>query len=159
MALNTFEIERTERLPYFWTLRRHLSWKRYLLLICKILRRFVDTLISDGKYSLLNRGNLTEPIRYFYLRKKKLFQFFSAFLKSILNFAISQKKMTLIADIFPNYGLRKTWLDNCLKIPVSEDHSTSNVIKGPKECCDMNDGTFTTFIDDWEGNWVGKSLS
>ena len=40
---------------------------------------------------------------------------------------------------FRNYGLRKTWfrktwLDNCVESPVSEDPSTNNMINGPKHC-------------------------
>ena len=31
-----------------------------------------------------------------------------------------------------NYGLRETWLDNCLKNPVSEDPLRSNMVNGPK---------------------------
>ena len=31
---------------------------------------------------------------------------------------------------FRNYQLRKTWLDKCLKSPVSEDPSTSKHSKG-----------------------------
>ena len=33
---------------------------------------------------------------------------------------------------FRNYGLRKKWLDKCLKSPASEDPSTSNMVNGPK---------------------------
>ena len=29
---------------------------------------------------------------------------------------------------FRNYGLPKTWLDNCLKSAVPEDASTSNMV-------------------------------
>ena len=48
---------------------------------------------ADGKYSLLNRDNLTEPIQMQLSRKQKTFsQFFSAFLKSSLNFEHFQKK-------------------------------------------------------------------
>ena len=35
---------------------------------------------------------------------------------------------------FRNYGLRKTWLDNYVESPVSEDPSTNNMINGPKHC-------------------------
>ena len=48
---------------------------------------------------------------------------------------------------FRNYGLRKTWLDICLKSPVSEDRMTGIMVNGPKDCCNLNDGTFTIFID------------
>ena len=30
-----------------------------------------------------------------------------------------------------NYGLRKTWLDKCLKALVSEHNLTANMLKGP----------------------------
>ena len=31
---------------------------------------------------------------------------------------------------FSNYRLQKTWLDKCLKSPVSEDPSTSDMVNG-----------------------------
>ena len=31
-------------------------------------------------------------------------------------------------------GLLKMWLDNCLKSPISEDPSKSNMVNGPKQC-------------------------
>ena len=48
---------------------------------------------------------------------------------------------------YGTYGLRKTWLDKCLKSLVSEDPSTSNMLKGPKKCSKLNDSAFTIFID------------
>ena len=35
---------------------------------------------------------------------------------------------------FPTEGLLKTWLLKCLKSPISEDTSTSNVVNGRKNC-------------------------
>ena len=69
-------------------------------------------------------------------------------------------KKTCLSSLmyFRNYGLRKTWLDKCLKIPASEDPSTSNMINGNKHCWNINDSIFTIFIDHCEGNWVEKSL-
>ena len=65
--------------------------------------------------SLLNRDNLTQPILMQLSQKLKTFsQFFSAFLKCILNFGHFQKKMTLIADVFQNFE-NYIWLDNYLK--------------------------------------------
>ena len=60
---------------------------------------------------------------------------------------------------FASYGLRKPWLDKCLKKPVSEDLLKSNMVVGAKHCWNVNHRTFGMFIDQWEGNWVGKSLS
>ena len=70
-----------------------LTCKKSLLVICKISRLFPNTLIGDGKYSLFNRDNLTQPIQMQLPQKQKTFcEFFSAFLKSSLNFAHFQKK-------------------------------------------------------------------
>ena len=58
-----------------------------MLVICKFLRLLVKTLTDDEKYSLLYRENLTQPIQILLYQKRKAFsQFFSAFLKSTLNF-------------------------------------------------------------------------
>ena len=64
-----------------------------MLALCKILRLFVRTLNDDDKYSLLYRDNLMQPIQILLSQEKKKFsQFFSAFLKSTLNFEHSGKK-------------------------------------------------------------------
>ena len=74
-----------------------MSWKKSLLVICKILRLFVNTLTADGKYSLLNRDNLTEPIQILLSEIQKAFLqfffffFFFAFLKFRGNFGDFQK--------------------------------------------------------------------
>ena len=59
---------------------------------------------------------------------------------------------------FPKYRLRKTWLDKCLKSRVSQDPKKDNMANVWKHCCDLNGSTFTIFIKDFEGNYVGKSL-
>ena len=64
-----------------------------MLVLCKFLRLLVKTLTNDEKYSLLYRENLTQPIQILISQKRKTFsEFFSAFLKSTLNFAHFQKK-------------------------------------------------------------------
>ena len=40
---------------------------------------------------------------------------------------------------FRNYGLPKTWLDQCLKSPVSDDPTKSNMVNAPKHCANLND--------------------
>ena len=40
---------------------------------------------------------------------------------------------------FRNYGLPKTWLDQCLKSPVSEDPTKSNMVNAPKYCSNLKD--------------------
>ena len=64
---------------------------------------------------------------------KNVFSFFFFFLHflnldSVLN--ILEKKMTLL--YFWTYGLRKTWLDKCLKTPVWKDPSINNRVNCPR---------------------------
>ena len=73
-----------------------------MLVLCKILGLVVNTLSEDERYCLLYNDNLLQPIQILLSQKQKTFsEFFSPFLKSTLNFERFQKKMTLIADIFP----------------------------------------------------------
>ena len=72
-----------------------------MLMLCKISVLFLNTLTDDDKYSLVYRDNLTQPIQILLSQKQKTFsEFFSAFLKSTLNFEHFREKMTLIADVF-----------------------------------------------------------
>ena len=64
-----------------------------MLVLYKILGPFLHTLTDDNKYSRLYRDNLTEQIQILLPEKQKSFSdFFTAFLKSPLNFAHFQKK-------------------------------------------------------------------
>ena len=68
----------------------------------KILRLFVNTLNGDDKYSLLNRGYLTQPFKMHSSQIEKDFcQLFGSFFKSTSNFEHFQRKMTLIGYVFP----------------------------------------------------------
>ena len=60
---------------------------------------------------------------------------------------------------FRSYGLPKTWLDNCLKSPFSEDPPTRNMVNGLKHYWNINNRSFTTFFDNGEENIVAKCLS
>ena len=73
-----------------------------MLVNCKILGLFVNTLSEDGKYCLLYNDNLLQPIQILLSQKQKAFsEFFSEFLKSTLNSDHFTKKINLIADVFP----------------------------------------------------------
>ena len=137
-----------------------MSKKKSLLVICKISRLFPNTLRADGKYSLLTRHNLTQTIQMRVSRKQKTFsQFFPAFLKSSWNFEHVQKKTWLsYLRYFRNCGLRKIWLHQCIKSPVSTDPSESNMVNAPKRCSNLDRGTSIRFINHFEGNWLAKSL-
>ena len=55
----------------YWSQQRQLSWKKSLLVICKILGLFLNTSATDDKYFGLNRGNLMQPIQMEVSKKKK----------------------------------------------------------------------------------------
>ena len=77
----------------YWSLWRQLTCEKTLLVICKVSRLFPNTLSPNGKYSLLNRDNLTQAIQMQLSQKQKTFSnFIAAFLKSSLNFEHCQKK-------------------------------------------------------------------
>ena len=96
---------KSERLHFYhihWSLRREWSWKKLLLVICKILGLFVNTLTADDKYSLLNRNNLTQSIQMKLSKKQKtVSDLFSLSFKSRLIFKLFKKKVNPIAYGFP----------------------------------------------------------
>ena len=64
-----------------------------MLVLCKILGLFVNTLTDDGKDSLLYRDSLTQQIQILLSQKPKTFsQLSSEILKPTLNFSHFQKK-------------------------------------------------------------------
>ena len=72
-----------------------------MLVLCKIIGLFVNTLSEDDRYCLLYKDNLLQPIQILLSQKQKSFsQLGSAFLKSTLNFEHFKKKINLIADVF-----------------------------------------------------------
>ena len=48
---------------------------------------------------------------------------------------------------FAYYRLPKTWLDICLKSPVSEEPLTGKMVNRSKHCCTLNDSAVTIFSD------------
>ena len=75
------------------SLPRKLSWKKSLLLTCKILGLLVNTLAADEKYPVLNRDNLTIPIQMQLSQKQKtISSLFAKFSKSRLNFKHFESK-------------------------------------------------------------------
>ena len=59
-----------ELLPYLLITAKKFIQKKSLLVICKILRLFVNTSTVNDKYSLDNRDNLRQPIEMLLLKKK-----------------------------------------------------------------------------------------
>ena len=125
------------------------------------MRVLINTLPTDEKYPLLNRENLMIPIEMQLSQKNKktFYQFSASFLKSRLNFESFEKKMNLVAFVFPKLRTLKTWLGKCLRSPVSEDISKSNMVNVPKLCWYLHHSTFIIFMGNWQRNCVRKSLS
>ena len=71
-------------------------------MICEILGLYVHTLTVDDKYCPCNKENSPQPIQR-QLSKKTCFEFLPPFLKSSSNFKHFEKKMILIACLFPNW--------------------------------------------------------
>ena len=93
MGRNTIAICIAARLHYLLITVKVIPLKKSLLLIHKILRLFLNTLTVDENYYLLIRDNIAETLQIELSEKQKtFFEFFLAFLKSILNFKhLSQK--------------------------------------------------------------------
>ena len=69
------------------------------------------------------------------------------------------KKMTFIDFDFPKLRTPKMLSDKCLKSPVWDDPSTSNMVNVPKHCWNLHHSIFIKFIAHCQVNWVGKRLA
>ena len=88
-----FKFERQNLYHIYWSTRRQFSCEKSLLVICKSLRLFVNTMSAVDKCSLGNTDNLMQPIHMQLSQKLKLFSgFFNIFSKSRLSFEYFQKK-------------------------------------------------------------------
>ena len=101
-AQTLLKFERQPLYHIYWGMWRQLTYKESVLVICKILRLFSNTLSADGKYSLLNKDNLMQPIQMQLYWKENPF---SPFFFCIWN--IFKKRMILIADVFPKLRTQK----------------------------------------------------
>ena len=71
-------------------------------------RPFLKTLTADDNYSLISKDKWMQTIQMVLSQKQNLFfEFFSSFFEFALNFEHFQKKMTLIAYIFPKLPTTK----------------------------------------------------
>ena len=130
-----------------------------MLVLCKFLRQFFNTLTADCKYYVLNRDNLTQRIQILLPQKQKNFsEVLSTFLKGTLNLYHFQKKGDLQSPCISQITVsEKGLLDKCLKNHASEYPTTNNITNRHKHCCNLDDRTFTIFIDHSEHNSVRKT--
>ena len=88
-----FQFEQQHLYHIYWSTGRQFRWKNSLLMICRSLRLFVNTMSAVDKCSLPNRDNLMQPIHMELSQKLKTFsRYFNVFSKSRLNFEYFQKK-------------------------------------------------------------------
>ena len=74
----------------------------------KFFSRFLNRLTTGDNYSLVSRDNWMQTIQMHLSQKQEtLSEFFCAFFESALNFEHFQKKMTLIAYVFPKLPTTK----------------------------------------------------
>ena len=85
-----------------------IEFQKSLLDTWKFFRHFFNRLTANDKYSLISKDKLMETIQMHLSQKQNNFsQFFFAFFKFPLNFEHFQKKMTLIAYVFPKLPTTK----------------------------------------------------
>ena len=137
-----------------------MSWKKSPLLTCQSLGLIVNTLDADDKYPVLNNDNLTIPIQMQLSVKKKVFlNLFLLFWSQAEILNLLKKNMTLIAFVFRKLQTPNTSWDKCLKSPVSENPSRSNIGHVRKHCWNRHHSIFIIFSDHCQVNWVVKSVS
>ena len=77
----------------YWSMLKQFSWRKSILVLCKIFRLFVNKLTPDDKYCLLRRDKVKQPIQILLSQKQTTFlKFFSSFPKSTLNFQYFREK-------------------------------------------------------------------
>ena len=82
--------------------------QKSLLETWKFFSRFFNTFTKDEKYSLISRNNWMQTIQMHLSQKQKILsEFFAAFFEFGLNIEHIQKKMTLIAYVFPKLPTTK----------------------------------------------------
>ena len=82
--------------------------QKSLLDTWKFRRPFLNTLTADDKYSLNSKDKWMQTIQMLLSQIQNIFpEFFSAFFQFALNFEHFQKKMTLIAYVFPKLPTTK----------------------------------------------------
>ena len=82
--------------------------QKSLLDTWKFLRPFFNGLTANDKYSLNSKDKSMQTIQMLLSQKQNVFpQFFSSFFESAINFEHFQKKMTLMAYVFPKLPTTK----------------------------------------------------
>ena len=94
-----------------------------------------------------------------YEKQNNFADVFAGFLKSRLNFEHFEKKDEPHTFCISGITDSEYAANKCLRSPVLEQPSTSNMVNGIKQCSSLRQRTFIIFIDNCETNLVGESLS
>ena len=95
-------------LPARVTTVKVIELQKSLLDSWKFFRPFLNTLIANDKYSLNSEDKWMQTIQIPLSQKQYIFpEFFSSFFEFALNFEHFQKKMTLMAYVFPKLPTTK----------------------------------------------------
>ena len=107
---------------FFSSICRKVHCRMSLLVICKILGLFVNTLSVDDKYSLCNSDKLLQAIQIQLSKNIKLVLIVLLLFWNLGQILKNLKRKMLPSQLmyFRNYGLQKMWLDKCLRSPASE---------------------------------------
>ena len=85
-----------------------IEFQKSLLDTWKFFRSFVHTFIANDKYSLNSKDKRMQTIQMPLSQKENNFpEFFSSFFEFALNFENFQKKMSLMAYVFPKLPTTK----------------------------------------------------
>ena len=88
-----------------------IEFQRSLLDSWKLLRTFLNTVTACDKYCIVSRDNWMQTSQMYLSQKQVILsQRFSTFFESALNFELFQKKVTLIAYVFPKLPTTKDLL-------------------------------------------------
>ena len=123
-----FKFERQQLYHIYWSRWRKFSCKKSLLVICKSLTLFVNTMSALDKCSLLNRDNLMQPIHMQLSQKLKTFSSFILQFRIIGQLLdIFRKKRTLVAYLFLRLGPAKNMVRYMCKkshfrLPFQKEH-------------------------------------
>ena len=154
-----FKSERERVRHIYCSTGRQFSCKKSLLVICKSLRLFVNTMSAVDKCSLPNTDNLMQPIHVQLSQKLKTFsQFFPGFSKIGYILNIFKKKMTLIAYLFVRLQPAKNVVKYMYKSPASDYPSKRNMVNGCQLFLNLSESACGIFIAQREGSLVAKSL-
>ena len=98
-------------LPAWVSTVKVIELQKSLLDTWKFFRPFLNTLTANDTYSFNSKDKWMQTIQMHLLQKQNIFsEFFSRVLESALNFQYFQKKMTLIAYVFPKLPTTKNVL-------------------------------------------------